>query len=166
MRNKLITSAWAAAFLAGCIWGGFGKVIDRGETEHGYTVDKVTERPHVCGCKDTENTTLLHRCRADGTKDADGDSLCCNTCGAVCGKRPAEEKPHACDCDTTDGPFSWCHEGWALCCRTCGKACAWLTTQKKPPHLPEVPMCPDLDTHLENCRGRETCKVCHHPCPP
>lgn len=33
------------------------------------------------------------------------------------------EVAHACDCDSTKGPWQSCQGGAGLCCRTCGKVC-------------------------------------------
>lgn len=36
------------------------------------------------------------------------------------------EVAHACDCDSTKGPWASCKNGAGLCCRTCGEVCIVL----------------------------------------
>ncbi len=39
------------------------------------------------------------------------------------------EVAHACDCDSTKGPWQSCQDGAGLCCRTCGKVCVVLNSK-------------------------------------
>jgi len=69
------------------------------------------------------------------------------------------EVAHACDCDSTKGPWASCQNGVGLCCRTCGKVCAVLES-KPPVPVPMPPQC-DAKTH---CKNKEDCVVGDHKC--
>lgn len=71
----------------------------------------------------------------------------------------AHEVAHACDCDSTKGPWASCQNGAGLCCRTCGKVCVVLEA-KLPVPVPLPPQC-DAETH---CKNQESCVVGDHKC--
>ncbi len=80
----------------------------------------------------------------------------------VVGQATAEvthEFAHACDCDSTKGPWRSCQGGAGLCCRTCGKVCAVLESAPPVP-VPLPPRC-DWETH---CKDKEACIVGDHRC--
>ena len=95
---------------------------------------------------------LLSGCAAVGV-EAGGQSI-----EYVIGET-THEVAHACDCDSTKGPWAACENDGALCCRECGKVCYRFAS------IPVTPPCPSVADHLKNCGGAKVCPACHHPCP-
>lgn len=132
--------------------------------------ERDRDHPHAC-CGDSENTIWYERCDQDGSKNPDGEYMCCHGCGKVCFRRPAEMSSDS-ECsggkrhcyDLTGDP----QKGYS--CAHCNQACTLSPNTAKPPVPIPLPDC-DRDKH---CTVKESCKIgdgpccakCHQACPP